>query len=376
MEKEMVKNYQICNNCVMDTSDQDITFNSFGVCNHCQSYSVRTSNIWFPNDEGATKLEYLFDAIKKENKNKSYDCIMGLSGGLDSSYLALAIKKYNLRVLAVHVDAGWNSELAVSNIEKIVDHCNFDLHTHVVDWNSMKNLHVAYLNSGVANQDVPQDHVFFAVLFKEAMTNHCNTFLSGGNVATELIFPPNWHHSAMDKINLEDIYYKYNRDKLVNYATINFFDFHIGFKLRGFKQIRPLNYMPYNLEDAIEQLEKIGWRNYGRKHGESVFTRFFQNYFLPKRFGYDKRRPHYSSRILSGQLTRSDAISLLEEKLYTDNELKSDRAYICNKLEISDDQLEYFLNLPLRSYNEFKNWDNQLKLLNLALPVYKGIFRK
>src|SRR6056300_601232 len=179
--------YQECSKCVMDTSDPDIYFDDSGVCSHCKNFEENAKKIWFPN-HGETMLEEIFKDVKQRNKKNQYDCILGLSGGLDSSYMCLKLKKYKLRMLAVHVDAGWNSNIAVSNIEKLVKHCDLDLHTSVVDWQSIKELQIAYLESGISNQDVPQDHVFFATLYKVARKNNCNTFLSGGNVATEFIF--------------------------------------------------------------------------------------------------------------------------------------------------------------------------------------------
>ena len=197
---------------------------------------------------------------------------MGLSGGLDSSYLALKLKEYNLRTLVVHVDGGWNSELAVNNIEVVINHCNYELHTHVVNWEAMKNLQVAYLKSGISNQDVPQDHVFFAVLYKEAIKRKCKTFMSGGNVATEYITPNSWHGSAMDSINLYDIFKKHGSGSLKGYTTIGFYDWAF-YQLERFKQIRPLNFMPYRTSSAVDELNKIGWRNYSK----SMVSQFLQS---------------------------------------------------------------------------------------------------
>lgn len=359
----------MCKRCIMDTTDPDITFDSEGICNHCHRFDKTAHKIWYPNEKGKEKLDQIIKQIKFKNKNKTYDCILGLSGGIDSSYLALILKEYDLRILAVHVDAGWNSELAVSNIESVVNHCGYDLHTHVVNWDSMRKLQIAYLKSGISNQDVPQDHVFFAVLYKEAIKKNCNVFMSGGNVVSEFVFPENWHGDAMDAINLKDIYKKNgNGTSLDGYDTISFWEWKILFRLRGFQQIRPLNYIDYSIGNAISELEKIGWRNYGRKHGESIFTKFFQNYFLPLRFGYDKRKLHYSSRILAGDITRESALKLMNEPLYEEDELEADIEYFCKKLKISKKELEEFINMPLHYYWEYKNWDF---LIALFQKVYK-----
>jgi N-acetyl sugar amidotransferase len=359
----------------MDTTDGAISFDQNGVCNHCRYYDHTIKSIWDPSSAGAKKLERIISNIKKKNRDKQYDCILGLSGGVDSSYLALVLKKYGLRVLAVHVDGGWNSELAVSNIQTIIEHCGFDLHTHVVDWETMRALQLAYFKSGVSNLDVPQDHVFFAVLHSEALVHGCRVFMSGGNAATELTFPPNWHGDAMDRINLLDIFKNHGTGSLVNYKMISWVDFHVLFRLRGFVQVRPLNYLPYNLGDAITELHAIGWRSYPRKHGESTFTKFFQNYFLPERFGYDKRRPHLSSRIHSGEITRKQATDLLSMPLYDSAELLRDKAYIAKKLAVSVETLDSFLHLPRKEYNYYRNWDGKIRLLKLAYKPIKSFHK-
>jgi aminotransferase len=354
----------------MDASDKEIVFDEKGVCNHCKEFGRIKNEIWFPNEQGLIHIENVFKKIKIKNKNNKYDCILGISGGVDSSYLALVLKKYNLRVLVVHVDAGWNSEIAVSNIENIINYCGFDLYTHVVNWESMRKLQVAYLKSGVANQDVPQDHVFTAVLFKYAVKNKIKTIMSGGNYATESVFPSSWHGNAMDKINLMNIYNTHGSGKLNNYDTISFFQYYFLFRLKGMQEIRPLNFLPFLKKDALVALKNVGWRNYGRKHGESLFTRFFQNYFLPERFGYDKRRPHYSSMILSGEMSRNEAIKMLEEPLYLDENLKEDINYFCNKLNISSSELKNFIDMPLKYYDEYKNWDSLIKYVTFSRKIY------
>ena len=218
--------YQCCTRCVMDTTDPKITFDAQGVCNHCHQFEEVTSKRWYPNAEGARLWAAHLDEIKAAGKGQEYDCIIGLSGGVDSSYLAIKAHEWGLRPLVMHVDAGWNSELAVANIEAIVKHCGYDLHTHVVDWEDMRDLHLAYLRAGVSNQDVAQDHAFFAGLYHFATRNKIRYVLSGGNLATESIFPTSWHGSAMDAINLRAIHKKYGERKFKNYQTISFFEYY------------------------------------------------------------------------------------------------------------------------------------------------------
>ena len=357
--------YQQCIRCVMDSSDPHIHFDADGVCNHCREFDEVTSRYWFPNEEGTKKLAFIIEQIQADGKDKEYDCILGLSGGVDSSYLALKAKDWALRPLVVHIDAGWNSELAVANIEKIVKYCNYDLHTHVVDWEEMRDLQLAYLRAGVANQDVPQDHVFFASLYHFATSNNIRYILSGGNLATEGIFPASWHGSAMDSINLKAIHKKFGECKLKTYNTIGFLDYYIRYPLfKRLRTVRPLNYMKYNKKEALAELEQvIGYKPYERKHGESLFTKLFQNYYLPEKFGYDKRKPHLSSLIVSGQITREAALEKLAEPLYDLQELEIDIAYFCKKLRITRQQFNDFMTTPSHHHTDFKTWDGYYRLL-------------
>lgn len=359
----------------MDTSDPAIAFDADGLCNHCRTFDQVTRTQWFPNEEGARRWEAMAAQIRQAGQGREYDCILGLSGGIDSSYLALKVKDWKLRPLVVHVDAGWNSELAVANIEAVVKYCDFDLHTHVVDWEEMRDLHLAYLKAGIANQDVPQDHVFFASLYHFATRNRIRFILSGGNIATEGIFPTAWHGSAMDAVNLRAIHKKYGERPLRTYSTIGFFDYFVWYPfVRKMRTARPLNFMPYDKQQAIAELEqKMGWRAYGRKHGESLFTKLFQNYYLPTKFGYDKRKPHLASLIVSGQMTRADALAKLQEPLYEPNELEIDIAYFCKKLRISRQQFDGFLTAPSHHYSDFPTWEARYRLLKKSQGLVERV---
>jgi N-acetyl sugar amidotransferase len=313
--------------------------------------------------------------MRAEGQGRDYDCILGLSGGIDSSYLAIKVRDWGLRPLVVHVDAGWNSELAVANIEKIVKHCQFDLHTHVVDWEEMRDLHLAYLRAGIANQDVPQDHVFFASLYHFATRNGIRSILSGGNLATEGIFPKAWHGSAMDAINLCAIHRRHGERPLRSYTTVSFFQAYFWFPfVKRMRTVRPLNYMPYDKAAAVAELESsIGWRAYGRKHGESLFTRLFQNHYLPLKFGYDKRRPHLASLIVSGQMTREQALRELEAPLYDPRELETDIAYFCKKLRITRAEFEAFMAAPVHHYTEYPTWEGRYRALKRVQAVVERL---
>ena len=356
---------RVCTKCVMDCSDPEISFDDSGVCNHCNKFDLVASQQWFPNEEGRRRWVGIVDEIKAAGAGREYDCILGLSGGVDSSYLALKARDWGLRPLVVHVDAGWNSELAVANIEQIVKHCGYDLHTHVVDWEDMRDLHLAYLRAGIANQDVPQDHIFFASLYHFATKNGIRYILSGGNLATEGIFPEAWHGSAMDAINLRAIHKRFGERPLKQYKTISFFDYYLWYPfVKKMRTVRPLNYMPYVKAEALVELQQtVGYKPYPRKHGESLFTKLFQNYYLPTKFGYDKRRPHLSSLIVSGQLTRLDALAKLEEPLYDAQELEIDIAYFCKKLRISRAQFDELMNVAPHHFTDFPTWDGRYRLL-------------
>lgn len=363
--------YQRCTRCVMDTTDPEIRFDDEGVCNHCLAFDKLRGTQWFPDDEGRQRLERIIAGVKADGAGKEYDSILGLSGGADSTYLAYKMKDWGLRPLVVHADAGWNSELAVANIEKVVKHCGYDLHTHVVDWEEMRDLQLAYLRAGIPNQDVPQDHVFFASLYNFATRNGIRTIFSGGNTATEGIFPSAWHGSAMDVVNLKAIHRKYGKRPLKSYSTIGFLDYYFWYPfVKKMRTVRPLNYMLYDKAAAIAEMERaFGYRPYDRKHGESLFTKLFQNYYLPVKFGYDKRLPHYSSLIVSGQMAREVALAKLAEPLYEPRELETDIAYFCKKLRISRAEFNALMAAPNRHHTDFPTWEGRQRLAKKAQSI-------
>ncbi|MEY3663865.1 MAG: hypothetical protein RLZZ153_47 [Pseudomonadota bacterium] len=371
--------YQVCQSCVMDTSDPLITFDAAGVCSHCQKFHSVTRKGWFPNEAGGEKISQMIELIRSRGRGQDYDCILGLSGGVDSSYLALKIKDWGLRPLVVHVDAGWNSELAVGNIEKIVSHGNYDLHTHVVDWEDMRDLQLSYLRAGISNQDVPQDHIFFASLYHFAVENNIQYILSGGNIATEGVMADGWHEgSAMDSINLKAIHKKFGSGKLRSYRTISFWQHYIYYPfVRRMRTFRPLNFMPYEKKQAINELrDTIGWRDYGRKHGESLFTKVFQNDYLVRKYGYDKRRPHLSSLVVSGQMSRDEALADLLSPIYDPAQREIDIDYFCKKLRITRNEYEGFISGKSSSYYDYSNWEFRYKILKKAQAFVERLLGK
>ena len=351
------REYQICTNCVMDTTDLEITFNKEGVCNHCIKFEKELKPRWFPNEIGKTKLDNIIRQIKKDAEGKEYDCVIGLSGGVDSSYLAYVLRTQypELRILAIHIDGGWNSELAVHNIENIVKILDIDLHTGVINWEEMKDLQLAYFKSQLANQDVPQDHAFFATLYKMANKYNIKYFLTGGNFATESILPSSWGYNAMDAKQLKAVHKQFGTIKLKEYTTVSFFQKYIYYPLiKKFKIIRPLDLMEYNKDEAKKIImEKINWKDYGGKHHESRFTKFFQAHWLPNKFGFDKRKAHLSSLIVSGQMSREEALKELKKPLYDEEELKEDIEFLAKKMGLSVKEFKDIMKMPNKTFRDY-----------------------
>lgn len=348
--------HQSCSRCVMDTSDPQIFFDERGFCNHCVSVEKEILNKrWVPEGRPLA-LNKTLDKIREDGKGKPYDCIIGLSGGVDSSYLAyLVVKEFGLRPLAVHVDAGWNSEIAVFNIENIVRKLNIDLYTEVIDWEEIQDLQRAYIRAGVANQDVPQDHAFSTILYRITKEKNIKYFLSGVNYSTESILPRSWGHDAMDAINLRSIHRAFGERPLKKYPFLGFYENYIYYNcIFKLTKTRLLNYINYNREYAMSVLIKeLGWKNYGDKHHESRWTKWFQSYYLPQRFGYDKRKAHLSSMIMSGEITREQALEHLKTPPYDKNERRIDEEFIIKKLKMTKEEFKECFERNPRKYSDF-----------------------
>jgi N-acetyl sugar amidotransferase len=352
----------------MDTTDARITFDKHGVCSHCAYYEREIIPAWPRGERAENELSALLSRIKASGTGKPYDCVLGISGGIDSSYLAVRAIQWGLRPLAVHVDAGWNSELAVRNIELMVTKLGLDLETVVVDWEEMQDLQLAFLRANVANQDIPQDHAFSAALFHFAAKKKVRYVLSGTNFATESILPQSWGYDSMDLTHLKAIHKRYGRNRLRTFPTISFMRYYVWMlNFLAIDVVNPLNLIEYNKEEAIALLEtQFGWRYYGGKHYESRWTRFYQAHYLPRKFGYDKRKAHYSSLIVTGQMTRDEALSLLERALYSDNELAEDKAFVAKKLNLSVEELETLIDEPCVPDDAFPKHSKRLEMLEWA----------
>lgn len=360
-----------CVRCIMDQSDPNNIFDEHGVCNHCHNFD-RVKKI-VEQEKKKKSFDFILNEIKQNNKNKKYDCILGLSGGVDSSYLLHLAVKSGLRVLVVHVDAGWNSDTAVSNIHKLCSKLNVELHTIVVDWPTMKELQRAYMFSGLPNLDVPQDHAFLAATMKFARKYSLKYMLNGSNIATEGILPSSWGYDAMDLKQIKDVFKKHKRKgNLINYPKIGLINY-----LRSslLNRVNLLNYVDYSKKAAIDLLQKeYGWEYYGGKHFESRFTKFFQSYFLPLKHGYDKRLAHISSLIVGGEITRDEGLDIYENNnSYNQSEIDSDKEYILKKLNLSEEEWDKILKTDVR--NEF-NYKNQIKEKTILKKIYSLTIKK
>ncbi len=353
----MVETYNICAKCVMDSSDSCITFNEKGVCNHCIEYQQRAKTSIKHGEEGRLELQKIIDDAKTKGKANQYDCIIGLSGGVDSSYVAYKAKKLGLRPLAVHFDSGWNSEQAVKNIENIVQKLGIDLYTHVCDWREMKDLQLSYFKAGVINADIPMDHAFMVVLHKIAREKNIKYFFSGHNFETEAILPKSWVYKATDSTNIKSIQQKFGSVKLKHFPLESIVMNLYARFIFGLKKVNILDFEKYDKAEAMTLIEnELGWKYYGGKHYESIFTRFYQGYYLPKRFNIDKRRAHLSTLINSGQITREDALAELVKPSYPDEKLlQQDIEFVPKKLGISVSEFQKIMSEPIHDHEEYNN---------------------
>ncbi len=351
--------YQICSQCVMDTTDSNIVFDAQGVCDHCHNYRTQVLPHWHTDETGLQRLSRDVEKIKQEGAGKDFDCILGMSGGVDSSYLTyLAKEKLGLRPLVFHVDAGWNSQIAVNNIEMLIDKLGLDLYTEVIDWEEIKDLQLAFFKAGVPFLDIPQDHAFFATMYNFAEKYDIKYILTGANYSTECVRNPvEWIYYGTDVSLIRDIHSRFGQRPLKRFPLSNILRHKIY--LRYFKKIqviKPLDYFPYRKEDAIQLLEeKFGWQRYPQKHFESRFTRFYEGYWLPKKFGYDTRRVQFSSLILTGQMTREAALEALKAPALDDATVAQEMEFVANKLDITVAELKGFLDLPNKTHLDYRS---------------------
>lgn len=344
----------------MDTSDPNIKFDEGGICDYCHNFEKKILPSWSSLRDDETILKKLSKKIRDENNGKKYDCIIGLSGGLDSSYVAYIAKvKMGLRPLLFHVDAGWNTNQAVSNIEKIVDGLGLDLYTEVVNWEAMKDLQVAFLKSQIPDQDLPQDAAFFSSLYKFARFHGIKTIITGSNFSTECCREPEeWGgYLGIDSTLFKDISNRFGKSSFRNFPLIDIFTYKILYtSLLGIKVVKPLNFIEYTKENAENELERLfGWKKFQHKHHESRFTRFYEDYWLPRKFGFDKRRAHLSSLIMTNQLNRSEALNRISNPEMSEHFLKQEFDYVAKKLDLTTRELEKIFLEKNKTYKYYKN---------------------
>ena len=358
-----------CKRCVMnDSSDKSITFDGNGNCNYCNTaLNIMNSESYFDEDVGKKKLEEILNKIKFENKNKDFDCVMGLSGGLDSSYLAYLGYKWGLRILGLHIDDGFDSEISKKNIEKLCNKTNIELKIIKPDTNQYNALILAYMKAGVPNIAIPQDNILFATIYDTVVKMKLKYFLSGSNYASESILQKDYVYNAMDVVNIKDIANKFSLEKIDKLKFISSYKKYLNIILGKAITIRPLNYINYNLKKAFKELNDFcNFEYYGGKHQENILTSFAQLYWFPKKFGVDKRYSHYSSLIISKQLTRTNALIKLEKSIDDNISIKNYIEYLQNKLQISELEFQELINTKPKKHENYK--------IEILAPFLRRIF--
>lgn len=356
----MKREYQICKKCIMDTSDPHIHFNEQGICDYCDNFENAIKPSWNTDDKGKAQLQQLAAKIKKEGEGKDFDCIIGLSGGLDSSYAAhIAVNKMGLKPLLYHVDAGWNTDQAVGNIEKLVDGLGLDLYTDVINWQEMKDLQLSFLKSGIPDQDLPQDAAFFSSLYKFARKNRIKYVITGANYSTECCREPEeWGgYPGIDKTLILNIHKKFGNKVLKSFPLVDILIYKIVYqRLLGMQIVKPLNMVPFIKKDAEKELNELyGWLPFQHKHHESRFTRFYEDYWMPRKFDFHKRRAHFSSLIMTNQMTRDGALERISKPEMDEHFLKQEFEYVANKLGVSVKELQDIFDSENKTYRDYKN---------------------
>ena len=364
--------YKICSRCVMDNSDPNISFDENGVCNHCYTWESKAAQYNIPIEQREQKFQLVINQLKENGRGKDYDCVIGLSGGVDSSYVAHLLVKHGVRPLALHLDNGWNSELAVKNIENIVTKLNIDLYTHVLDWEEFKSLQISFLKASTPDSEIPSDHAIMALMFQFAVKHGVKHVVTGVNHQTESHLPRHWSTGHNDWKYIQSVHRTFLNTPLSNYPYFTLPKLAWWLTSGKLKILNILDYVDYDKPAALDILSKeLDWKYYGGKHYESIYTRFFQGYILPEKFGFDKRKTHLSSLICSGKITREEALKELEHPTYPLELQREDKEYAAKKLGMSLGEFEEIMSLPPKTYWDYPNNDIQSKpWYQLARKVY------
>ncbi len=360
--------YQACLRCIMDTvADRTIVFDEQGICHHCHRYDDMFSTRVISGEAGKVVLDSLVQKMKEAGRGADYDCIIGVSGGVDSTYVAWLVKQLGLRPLALHLDNGWNSELAVKNIERVLSRLGIDLHTLVLNWEEFRDLQNSFLKASTPDGDVPSDHAINALLWREAVKRNIKYIVSGMNFTTESIYVPDWAYGHSDWRYINAVHRRFGNIKLRTYPHFSlFYLLYINF-FRGVRTISILNYINYDKNMAVQKLtDELGWQNYGGKHHESVYTRFYQGYILPRKFGVDKRYGHLSDLINAGQITRSEAVEEMRKPPYPEAQQQEDLVYVTKKLGLRCEAFDEIMSLPVKS---FRDYPNSFAIVNILKSI-------
>jgi N-acetyl sugar amidotransferase len=340
----------------MDTTDPDISFDHNGVCSHCHYYDSLAATKLLRGEEREHRLRKLVDQIKAAGSGRDYDCIIGVSGGVDSTYVAYVVKRLGLRPLAVHLDNGWDSELAVSNVERVLKTLGIDLFTHVIDWEEFKDLQLAFLKASTPDSEIPTDHAIMALLYQVAAKQRVKYILIGVNFATEAILPTKWSYGHADLKYIQGIQRQFGQKELKTYPCFSLAKLSYYMFVRRIQLVSILDYVDYDKKKAMDVLQReLGWVYYGGKHYESIYTKFFQAFILPAKFNIDKRKAHFSSLICSGQMSRDEALELMKCEIYPPADLAADRTYAIKKLGLTEQEFEQIMSLPARSFHAYPN---------------------
>jgi N-acetyl sugar amidotransferase len=364
--------YKVCSRCLMDTSDSEIVFDKHGVCNHCLRYDILKDTRTIPRENAAGEMRRLVEKIQLKGKNKEYDCIIGVSGGVDSTYVAYLAKKNGLRPLAVHLDNGWNSDLATKNIHKVLKKMDIDLVTHVIDWREFKSLQKSFLNASVPDGEIPTDHAIDAILWKTADKYNVKFILSGMNFATESLSVPTWAYGHSDWKYIRSIHKKFSGSKLSSYPRFGFmYLFYVNF-VKNIRIASLLNYIEYDKSETIKLLEReLDWVSYGGKHYESIYTRFYQGYILPKKFNIDKRRGHLSDLVNSGQITRDEALIEIDKPPLSEEMLCDDKLFVMKKLDYTEESFAQMISSENKTFKDYPNSYSFVQFLRYLVNVLR-----